>query len=421
MLEFLKKLFRPHPAERPADLSDQRQAEPKLPLSVELQAEETTGRLPRGEDSELKDEAPRTDEFLALLAHELSNSLAPLQNALQLMQMPTATPEAIEEARQISARQLNQLTRLVDDLLDVSRIMRGRIELRKQAVDLATVMRTAVETVQPVLDAQGQELVISMPLGPLKLDVDPARLTQVIGNLLHNAATFSPKGSKIWLSAERDGGQAVLTVKDQGVGIPSNMLGRIFDLFTQVDRPERSTSGLGIGLTLVRRLVELHGGTVEAHSEGAGKGSEFIVRLPLLAEPALPADKPRSPNQAAAAVPPRRRRILMVDDNQEAVNSLARLLRMLGHEVHTAYDGLQGVDKAAKVKPDIVLLDIGMPGLNGFDTARKIREHPWSADMTLIALTGFDQEDYRRRSTEAGFDHHLVKPVGLKELEKLLT
>jgi PAS domain S-box-containing protein len=368
--------------------------------------------------SELKEADRRKNEFLAMLGHELRNPLAPIRNALHILSIPGLGEEAVEQARQVTERQVQHLVRLVDDLLDVGRIMRGRVELRKEPVELAAVIAQAVETAQPILDAQGQELRESLPPEPLRLEADPTRLAQVVGNLLHNAAKFSERPGHVWLSAERQGTEVVLRVRDEGIGIQREFLRHIFDLFVQDDRSlERSQGGLGIGLTVVRKLVELHGGSITAHSEGPGKGSEFVVRLPAL-------------SAAAAAGPSRRgarpvsdsasRRILVVDDNVDAAESLAMLLRLAGHDVHVAHNGPEAL-RAAAFSPEVVLLDIGLPGMNGYDVARRWRQDPASRNALLVAVTGYGQDEDRRRSAEAGFDYHLTKPVDPEALRRLLA
>jgi PAS domain S-box-containing protein len=368
--------------------------------------------------SELKETDRRKDEFLAMLAHELRNPLAPIRNALHVMQMPGADAEAVGRAREMTERQVKQMVRLVDDLLDVSRIMRGKIELRKEPVELAAVIATAVETAQPMIDAQGQELIVSVPAEPIRLEADPARLTQVVGNLLHNAAKFSERSGRIWLTAERQGGEAVVRVRDEGAGIRPELLPHVFDLFVQEERSlERSRGGLGIGLTVVRKLVALHGGTIAAHSEGPGKGSEFVVRMPLLADSGgQPADELVHPSTRMAHP----RRVLVVDDNVDAAESIGMLLRLWGHAVRLAHNGPQAIQAAAEQRPEIVVLDIGLPGMNGYEVARHLRQQPEFHNAMLIAVTGYGQDEDRRRTEEAGFDHHLTKPVDPVALENLL-
>ena len=370
---------------------------------------------------DLRDGDRRKDEFLATLAHELRNPLAPIRNSLQILKMPRLDASTAERAREMMERQVHHLVRLVDDLLDVSRVMRGKIELRKERVELSAVVARAVETVQPLIEAQGHELTVSLPPESLPLDADPVRLAQVIGNLLTNAAKYTEANGRIRLTAQRDGKQAVLRVRDTGIGIAPDMLPRIFDLFVQVDHAAtRSQGGLGIGLTLVKNLVEMHGGTVEAHSPGLGQGSELVVRLPLSArEP----EKPEGREVAdARQVPPSSGlRLLVVDDNQDAANSLAMLLRLQGHEVGVAHDGPAALDMVEVYRPEMVFLDIGMPGMDGYEVARRLRRQPGLESVRLAALTGWGQQEDRRRTAEAGFDHHLVKPVEPAALEGLLA
>ena len=371
-------------------------------------------------NEELREGDRHKDEFLATLAHELRNPLAPIRAALQVMRLAPDDPQAIAASETIIDRQVQQMVRLIDDLLDLSRISRGKIELRKERIDLDDALQSAIETSRPLIEEYGHHLAVSLPGEPVPLNADLTRLAQVFLNLLNNAAKYTERGGQIWLSAERRGDTAVVGVRDTGIGIPPQMLPRVFEMFTQVDRSlERAQGGLGIGLTLVQRLVEMHGGSVEAHSEGAGKGSEFVVRLPVAREAAP--EGPRQPAEHGATNQVRRtHRILVVDDNQDAANSLAMLLRMKGHDVRTAYDGIEAVDAAATHKPDIVLLDVGLPRLNGFDVARRIREAEDNRNVILVALTGWGHDEDRRRSKEAGFDHHMVKPADPAALDRVL-
>lgn len=369
---------------------------------------------------ELRESDRHKDEFLATLAHELRNPLAPIRNALQVMRLARNDPSALESSEAIIERQVQQMVRLIDDLLDLSRISRGKIELRTERVDLSEVLKSAIETSRPVIEEYGHQLTVNLPAEPVPLNADLTRLAQVFLNLLNNSAKYTDRGGQIWLSAERQDDTVVVRVRDNGAGIPPQMLPRIFEMFTQVDRSlERAQGGLGIGLTLVRRLVEMHGGSVEAHSEGTGKGSEFIVRLFVARNAGL--ENPSEGSNGGDAGPAgRRHRILVVDDNQDAANSLAMLLRMKGHDVRTAYDGLEAVDAAATHKPDVVLLDVGLPRLNGFDVARRIREGESQGHVVLVALTGWGHDEDRRRSKEAGFDHHMVKPADPAALDRVL-
>jgi signal transduction histidine kinase/ActR/RegA family two-component response regulator len=360
------------------------------------------------------------DEFLATLAHELRNPLAPIRNAVQLMRMKRDPSPELQWAGDVIDRQMQQMVRLIDDLMDVSRITRRRIELRKLRTDLAGVLRAAVETGRPLIDGLGHELTLVVPDEPLYVDADPTRLAQVFSNLLNNAAKYSAPRGRIFVTARAEGNEAVVSVRDEGVGIPGDMLSKIFDLFTQVDRSvERSHGGLGIGLTLVKRLVELHGGTVIARSGGPGTGSEFVVRLPLPI--AAASDESRVPSQPAIIRAPAPLRILIVDDNNDAATSVAMMLRALGYDTRTASDGLTALEIAAAYRPDVALLDIGMPKMNGYELARRLREKPWGQRTVLIAVTGWGQAEHHLLTSEAGFDHHLVKPADPAALAALLA
>ncbi len=370
--------------------------------------------------SALQEEDRRKDEFLATLAHELRNPLAPIRNGLQVLKLLDLNDESAEQSRAMMERQLEHLVRLVDDLLDVSRVSRGKIELRKERIDLARIVDAALETSAPAIQARGHQLSVVLPDEPVFVEVDRTRLAQAVGNLLHNAAKYTDPGGQIALSVEGRGGEAVICVKDTGVGIPSAMLPKIFDLFTQVDRSlEKAQGGLGIGLTLVRRMVELHGGSVEASSAGQERGSEFSIRLPLAPSATRASTAHEGVREPSGAALPRR--ILVVDDNVDAAASLAMMLRMMGHEAQTAHDGLAAVEVAASWQPDVILLDIGMPRLNGYDACRQIRERPCGRDFFIVALTGWGQDEDKRRSKEAGFNAHLVKPIDLAALDGLLA
>jgi PAS domain S-box-containing protein len=363
----------------------------------------------------------RKDEFLATLAHELRNPLAPIHSALQILNLPGVDAASTKRSHGMIERQVRNMVRLVDDLLDVARVVRGKIELRRERVELATVVEHAVETVQPVIDALEHELTVTIAKESLAIDCDPLRLAQAIGNLLTNAAKYTERNGRISLTAASEGSTVVIRIRDNGIGISPEMQPRIFDLFVQVDHAAtRSQGGLGIGLTLVKNLVEMHGGSVEAASEGLGCGSEFVIRLPLAIKIPSVADSNASPEQRPTTSPAAYQ-VLIVDDNQDAAMSLAMLLRFKGHEVRVAYDGPSALQLAASYRPDIVLLDIGMPGMDGYETARRWRAIPGSESTVLAALTGWGQEDDRRRTTATGFDHHLVKPVDLKDLETLFA
>ncbi len=366
-----------------------------------------------------KAEDRRKNEFIALLAHELRNPLAPLRNALQIMRLAGNDREMVEESRTLMERQLQHLVRLVDDLLDVSRISQGKLELRKERITLATVVSNALDVCEALVKQQDHELTVTLPEEPVYVDADKTRLAQAVCNLLSNAVKYSDRGSRIWLTVEQQGSVAVIRVKDTGVGIPPPMLPKVFDLFTQIDRTlEKSQGGLGVGLTIVKRLVEMHGGSVEAHSEGYGRGSEFIVRLPVVLSAAREQQEDTGDQQVRQTA---RRRMLVADDNVDSASSLAMMLKLMGHEVCTAHNGVEAVEAAAAFRPDVILLDIGMPKMNGYDACRRIREQPGNGSVVIVALTGWGQDEDKRRSREAGFDGHLVKPVEPATLEKLLA
>jgi signal transduction histidine kinase/ActR/RegA family two-component response regulator len=401
------------------------------------------------EDS-LRDSDRRKSEFLAMLAHELRNPLAPIRHSLEVMRRARkvesaatgsqgtgrtkpALSQPIDAAMDVLDRQVGQMVRLVDDLLDLGRISRGKIVLRKERVELSSVVHHAVEAARPLCEISDQELTVTLPQEPVYLNADPTRLAQIVGNLLNNACKFSDRGGRIWLTVERtqeSAGDTVITsrglppnvvirVRDTGIGIPANQHSRIFDMFTQGDTAlERAVTGLGIGLTLVKTLTQMHGGTVDVTSAGIGQGSEFIVRLPIMVEPAtVPSPAlTREPALTAKGL-----RILIVDDNRDAAGMLAMLLQFSGHETHMAHDGVEAVEATTKLQPDVILLDIGLPRLNGYEAARKIREQQEQPGRPLlVAVTGWGQDEDRRRTEEAGFDAHLVKPVDEAALRKLL-
>ena len=370
--------------------------------------------------AELSEADRRKDEFLATLAHELRNPLAPIRTGLQILQGSRVGTEDQDRVRKMIERQTDQLVRLVDDLMDVSRITRGTLELRKERIELATVLQHAVETARPLIEARGHTLSVNLPSAPMFINADTTRLGQVFANLLNNAAKYSEPGGRISLSAERRGNELWTTVKDSGIGIPADMLSRIFEMFAQVDKSlEKSHGGLGIGLTLAKRLTEMHGGTLEVSSDGPGRGSEFVVRLPAaLAGVAEARPQDAGTTLAESGV---RSRILVADDNEDSVTTLAMLLETFGQEVHTASDGLEAVRAAASFAPDVAILDIGMPGLNGYEACRAIRAQPGREKIVMIALSGWGQEEDKRRSQEAGFDYHLVKPVDPAALMQLLA
>lgn len=368
----------------------------------------------------LKESDRRKDEFLAMLAHELRNPLAPIRSSLEIMKRSPGNGDIIEQCRTTMERQSGQLVRLVDDLIDVSRITRNRLELRIERAELAPIIRHAVESCKPAIEQLGHHLNIQLPVEPIYLQADAARLAQVFSNLLTNSCKYTEQGGQIGLSAQTHNGNVIVRVSDNGIGIPPSMLSQVFDMFVQIDQSlERTKGGLGIGLTLVKRIVEMHGGTVVAHSEGSGKGSEFTVQLPLLDDaPSNAAVQTTSEPLAGSAV---KQRILVVDDNVDGALSLAMMLRILGNETRTADDGLAAIKAAAEFVPDVILLDIGLPKMNGYDVCRRIREQAWSKNTLIVALTGWGQDKDREQSAEAGFDHHLVKPVDLAALQKLLA
>ena len=430
---------------------------------LDILARQAADLMERGLAEEaLREAHRRKDEFLAMLAHELRNPLAPIRNALEIMRLAEGNPEVVRSASGMMDRQIDQMVRLIDDLLDVSRITRGTIELRRGFIDLASCVDHAVEAARPLCQSKGLKLTVALPAAPVYLNADPIRLAQVVGNLLNNACKFTDKDGRVWLTAEvvtseatveRSNGGArlsgppasetgtealkvttyplplatpqfgiphvVIRVRDTGIGLSSDQLRCIFEMFTQVDTSlERTRSGLGIGLTLAKTLVELHGGMLEAYSPGLGHGSEFVVRLPIIIE--IPKPQPAGP-AITESTTVTARRILVVDDNIDSAESLTALLDLGGHATRSAYDGQEAVEAAMNFQPDVVLLDIGLPELNGYDVARKIREQPWGQRVVLVALTGWGQEEDRRRSKEAGFNHHLTKPVDPLALKKLLA
>jgi signal transduction histidine kinase len=372
-------------------------------------------------EGELRAANRAKDEFLAMLAHELRNPLAPIRNAAHILRLRGADAPDFQAARELIERQVLHMTRLVDDLLDVSRISRGKVELRKEVVDLAAVVNQAVETARPLLEERRHTLTVALGPAPLRVQADATRLAQVLANLLNNAAKYTDRGGQVWLSVERQDEEAVVRVQDTGCGIPAAMLAKVFDLFTQVDgSPGRAEGGLGIGLTLVKSLVEMHGGAVEALSDGPGQGSEFVVRLPVLVE-GPEAAGPAAEAPPAAAPPGPSRRVLVVDDNHDAADSLALLLKMMGHEVRTAYGGAAALAASRSWRPEVVLLDIGLPGLDGYAVGRRLRDERPGEELLIVALTGYGQDEDRRRSQEAGLDLHFVKPVDPNALRDLLA
>jgi PAS domain S-box-containing protein len=366
----------------------------------------------------LRDADRRKDEFLATLAHELRNPLAPIRTSVEVLRRLAPVEPQLQQVREMIDRQVRNMVRLVDDLLEVSRITRGMVDLQWEAVDLAKVTQDAIETSGPAIEAGRHEVTFALPPEPVIVRGDLIRLTQVVANLLNNAAKYTPLGGHIWLTVERQDSEGVIRVRDNGAGIPAEMLTKVFELFTQVNSSlKRAQGGLGIGLALVKRLVEMHGGRVEAHSEGEGKGSEFVVHLPLATAQDVPDE--REEKRPAATFTPRR--VLVVDDHVDAADSLSLLLSMSGHEVRTAYDGRTALEQAAQLKPDMIFLDLGMPGIDGYETARKVRELQGMEHVRLVALTGWGQDEDRRRTQEAGFDAHLVKPVNPTVLQEFMA
>ena len=370
--------------------------------------------------AELKEADRLKDEFLAMLAHELRNPLAPIRNALYILKQPQLDPASAAQARETAERQVQHMAVLLDDLLDVSRVSRGRIVLNEEPVDIVALAKRTVEAVRPFVERREHRMTVSFPARPLRVLGDPHRLEQILTNLLNNAAKYTDPGGTIWLTVHHENQHALLRVRDTGIGIAPEMLPRVFDLFVQAERRlERAQGGVGIGLTLVRKLAELHGGTVEAHSAGLACGSEFVVRLPALPEETAPRElAKRNEGKVSSDLP--RARVLIVDDNHDAANTLGMLLSLSGQEVQTAKDGAAALLAAAAWQPDIVFLDIGMPGMNGYEVARRLRQGAADKVPTLVAVTGWGQEEDRRRSREAGFDHHLVKPIEFDDLERLL-
>ncbi|MDB5872645.1 MAG: putative histidine kinase, atypical hybrid, partial [Ramlibacter sp.] len=398
-----------------AEVGERRRAEARLGElneSLDRRVKERTEAL-QASEARLRDASRRKDEFLATLAHELRNPLAPVRNAVQVLRMKAAATPELLWATELIERQVQAMSRLIDDLMDVSRINQGKIELRRERVELASVLQDAVETTRPLIDEFGHELQLALPAQALLLDADPTRLAQAFMNLLNNAAKYMDRGGRIEVAVRREDGEVFVTVKDTGIGIAPDRLGSVFEMFSQVETAlARSRGGLGIGLSLTQRLVEMHGGSVVARSPGLGKGSEFMVRLPVVPGAGDPTE-----NDEAGAAKPREAasgpglRILVADDNQDAAATLAVLLELLGHTVRHVHDGEAAVRAAVEFDPDVVLLDIGMPKLNGYEACRQIRAQPGGAAMNLIAVTGWGQPEDLRRSQDAGFDRHLVKPV----------
>jgi PAS domain S-box-containing protein len=364
----------------------------------------------------LKEVDRRKDDFIALLAHELRNPLAPLRNGLQVIRLGGSDANSVAQARAMMERQLGHMVRLIDDLLDISRISRNKMDLRRSRVLLADVVASAVEAARPLIDAAGHELSVALPPEPVFLDADLTRLAQVFSNLLTNSAKYTERGGHIRLAAERRGENVLVSVRDNGIGIPTDALPNIFDMFSQVGRSiERSAGGLGIGLALVKALVEMHGGSVTVRSDGEGKGSTFTVKLPVLQNQSVVGtpDKVQAPRGPA-------RRMLVVDDNRDSAESMAIMLKLLGNDVRIAHDGIEALETGEVFRPQVILMDVGMPRLNGLEATRRIREQSWGRSVVIIALTGWGQDGDKARSREAGCNGHLVKPVSLLDLQKFL-
>jgi signal transduction histidine kinase/ActR/RegA family two-component response regulator len=360
----------------------------------------------------------RKDDFLAMLSHELRNPLAPVLNTLAVLRARGGARPADVQAHELIERQVRHMARLVDDLLDVSRVTRGKIALQKERVDLGALAARAAETCRPLFEGRRHALAVALPDGPVLVEADPTRLEQVLTNLLTNAAKYTEPGGRVGMALERAGGDVIVRVRDTGIGMPPEMLARAFELFAQGERAlARAEGGLGVGLTMVRSLVEMHGGAVSAHSDGPGRGSEFVVRLPLLPNGHAEGEAPHE-----AAAPARRAcRVLVVDDNRDSADSLALLLRLGGHAVQVAYDGRAALEAALAAPPEVVFLDIGLPGMDGHEVGRRLRAQAGMSGAMLVAISGFGQEEDHARSREAGFDHHLVKPVEPEAVQALLA
>jgi signal transduction histidine kinase/CheY-like chemotaxis protein len=391
----------------------------RMRADVALQASEARFRQLA---AQLSDASRLKDEFLATLAHELRNPLAPIRNAVDLLKIAPGDGSVAVMARETMERQLAQMVRLIDDLLDLSRVNRGIVELRRTRLPLAGALQDALETSRPLIEQRGHTLSVTLPGEELVLEADSTRIVHVFANLLNNAAKFTPRGGRIELSlARQDAETAVVAVRDNGIGIPAAKLSGIFDMFTQVDRSHAQVGGgLGIGLTIVQRLVEMHGGSIEAHSAGPGAGSEFRVHLPLAPAAAPRAAASPTPAIANGEAPLPGRRVLVADDNVDAAESLSLVLSLQGHQTRTAHDGEEALSLARDFRPEVMILDVAMPRLSGHDLARRIRAEEWGSQVLLIAASGWGHEEDKQRSREAGFDHHLVKPVESATLERLL-
>lgn len=368
--------------------------------------------------ADLSEANHRKDEFLAILAHELRNPLAPISNSLQILRFSISADGKEQSAFEMIERQVQQMVRLIDDLLDVSRITRGKIELKCERVELVSLVGHTAEAGRPQCESMRHQMIVTLPTAPLFVNGDPIRIAQIVGNLLTNACKFTDPGGRIWVTLESIEKHGLIRIRDTGAGIASEQLKRIFQMFTQVDSTlERSQGGLGIGLSLAKTLVEMHGGTITVHSEGVGRGAEFVVRLPLIEEGGAQSSSTHGEVNFGLSA----RRILVVDDNRDSAESLAMLLRLVGNEVQTAHDGVVAVELAQQLRPDVILLDIGLPRLNGYEVCRKIRDQTWGKSVIMIALTGWGQDEDRKKSKDAGFNGHLVKPVEHAALSKLLS
>jgi len=386
-------------------------------VSRDISEWKATEQALRHSEEALREEHRRKDDFLATLAHELRNPLAPIRYAVAASRKQGLSKEKREQGRQIIERQLEHMSRLLDDLLDIARVMHDMLTLRKRRVELRSVIGAAIETCRPKIDAKRHTLAVDLPPQPIEIDADPVRLAQVLTNLLINAAKFTNPGGRIELNARREHRNLIVSVRDNGQGMTPEMIPHLFTLFSQANTAlERSEGGLGIGLALVRGLVALHGGSVEAHSDGLGRGSEFRVSLPVVA----PMPERVSQSAGQASEPPAPLRVLIADDNRDGADSCATLLEVTGHTVKTAYDGREAFELAEQFHPDVALLDIGMPKLNGYELAHLIRGEPWGGTVVLVAITGWGQDEDRRRALAAGFDHHLVKPIDPNQLDVLL-
>jgi signal transduction histidine kinase len=407
-----------------AEVTERRRAEQQLQElneNLDRLVRERTRALEQLQ-AELREADRRKDAFIATLAHELRNPLAPVRNAVQILQMQATADQGSQRASDIIARQVSVMARLIDDLMDVSRINRGHIELRRELVDLSRVLELAVEASRPYFNEYGHALSLGMPDAPVMLDADVTRLTQVFVNLLTNAAKYTDRGGHIELEVQRGDTGVVVTIADDGIGIPADKLAGVFAMFSQVeDAVSRSRGGLGIGLSLVKHLVELHGGRVEAHSAGPGRGSTFTVSLPLATTAPVDQKVAGSDSMSTARSAARPLKILVVDDHLDGAETITELLSRLGHEVRMVHEGYAALRVASEFRPHLMLLDIGLPVLNGYDVCRIIREQPWGPGVTIVAVTGWGDQEAQRKVHEAGFDRHMVKPVDEKQLLSALA